>query len=196
MGGNLADDVDYNSIVSNQANRLLDNIIGDPKEIFTEMDLYTKECVLKDYLKKQVNKFFETLNKEFPDVKFQYQWIHLDPYQSHYFEHVSNTEYTDDSYDFGHFFYNDTGEDRFYGTNMQFIGMRIDYFWERRCSLKCKHLTKRFTIINMPKVLDFVSWIRVGMPVRQFVKDFIPDFFYDPTEIRPKRGRPRKSSTN
>lgn len=189
----MADD-GIDEIVQEAANRLIDNIMGsDDQLIFQEMSYSTKERVLKDHLTIKIRNFFNSLNDEFKDVYFQYAWIHLDPYQSSYHE-VSNEEYTDDEHNIDDLYNYSPDNMKFYEVPLSQIGMKIEYIWKRHCSLGHQHRTKRFQIVNMPKVLDALGYIRLGMPVRTWVKEFIPDFFYDPMKQPAKRGRPKKAS--
>lgn len=181
-------------------NRLCDNIIGDNFKGFSNsMTLETKQRVIKDYYIELTKQFFDALNKEFHDVKFRYKWncgIHqLDSEMRRITSDVYNEDYTSDNYDFDDLYNEDNNIGIFYSSSLQEINIKIEYFWERTCSLGCLHSQKRFYIVNLPKLVDLIAYYKVGMPIRSLVKDFIPDFFYDPTEkaAPKKRGRPKSS---
>lgn len=181
-------------------NRLYDNIIGGEFNYFiSNMSLSTKERMVKDNLIGQTREFFNKLNSEFKDVRFMYFWgmgpCLLNSDMHRVCTGRYNEDYSEDSYNGFEDMYDREGDtEYFYQTSLTEITIRIEYYWERVCSLGCRHRTKRFYIINIPKLLDFIGYLKVGMPVRTFVNEFIPDFFYDPMIIPKKRGRPRKSS--
>ena len=196
MGGNLADSI--NQVLDEIQNRLYDNYIGgEHKGIMKNVSMTTKDRVVKDNIVKDFKDFIDKLNAEFSDVKFLYQWnagrIMLNSEMQRIHSDVYNKEYTDDCYDFHEMDERSTDVEYFYATPLQEITVKIDYYWERRCSLGCLHRTKRFWIVNLPRIIDLSAYLKVGMPVRTLVKEFIPDFFYDPTVIKPKRGRPKSS---
>jgi hypothetical protein len=184
----MADAID--DVIDQQTNRLLDNIIGSNINLFVDhMSIKTKDYLVKDYIDKQVKNMIDKLNTEFIDVKFSYDWVYLEHY-TYNCDEVSNETFEYD--DFEHIQH--LGEEPVLDEyDLRQIGLKIYFYWNRVCSLGCQHLTKRYLLINIPKVIDFTSYIRLGMPVRTFVKEFIPDFFYDPTKPSAKKGRPRKT---
>lgn len=187
----MAHEVD--EIIDKQTIRLLDNIIGNDINLFLDnMSIRTKDFLVKDYIDRQVKNMIAMLNTEFKDVKFNYGWVYLEHY-TYSCDEVSNVTFDyDDPEHIQHL-----GEEPvFEEYDLRQIGLKIYFYWDRICSLGCRHLTKRYLLINIPKVIDFTSYIRLGMPVRTFVKEFIPDFFYDPTQPPKKRGRPKKVSHN
>jgi hypothetical protein len=183
-------------VINQITNRLYDNLLGQEKEIIEfvkNASIVTKERLVKDNILKKTNKFIEALNNEFKDVKFICKWSFGTSMLNHemhrYDSDLYNQEYLEEEDDF----YSDPDIDYFYETALTDLTIKIEYYWERICSLGCKHRTKRFMIMNIPKLIDFIEYIHIGMPARTFVKEFIPDFFYDPTQPPKKRGRPKSS---
>jgi hypothetical protein len=197
VGGDMADAVEEALNAIN--NRLYDNIIGgDFNSYINSMSLSTKERMVKDNLIGQTREFFNKLNSEFSDVKFMYFWgmgpCLLNSQMERVYTALYNEDYAEDSYnDFDGMYEREGDMEYFYNTALTEINVRIEYYWDRVCSLGCRHRTKRFYIVNIPKLLDFIGYVKVGMPVRTFVKEFIPDFFYDPMQPPKKRGRPKSS---
>ena len=192
MGGNLADSID--NILEEHKSRLLDNIMGNEASNFLKgISITTKDMIVKDHIMRKIKKSFDVLNEEFKDVKFDYNWIQFDRYQYKDSE-ISNEEYTDDEHDLDKLYSLSRDQSLFYHNDLHEIYMKFYYYWQRKCSLGCQHVTKRFMIINMPKILGFTSNMEMGMPVRTLVKEFIPDFYYDPTIEKPKRGRPKRQT--
>lgn len=181
-------------------NRLYDNVIGgDFNGFIKNMSLSTKERMVKDNLLGQAREFFNKLNSEFKDVRFMYFWgigpCLLNSQMHRIYTDRYNEDYAEDSHnDFDGMYDHEADTECFYSTPLSEITIKIEYYWERICSIGCRHRTKRFYIVNIPKLIDFIGYLKIGMPVRNFVKEFIPDFFYDPMEVPKKRGRPRKLS--
>jgi hypothetical protein len=182
--------------------RLYDNIIGGEFNSFiSNMSSSTKERMVKDNIIGQTREFFNKLNSEFEDIRFMYFWgmgpCLLNSEMHRVYTDRYNEDYAEDSYnDFDAMYDREGDTEYFYQTPLTEITIRVEYYWERVCSLGCRHRTKRFYLFNIPKLLDFIGYLKVGMPVRTFVKEFIPDFFYDPTIAPVKRGRPKKASHN
>jgi hypothetical protein len=163
--------------------RLLDNIIIHDQEFFLKnMSPTTKEMVLKDGVLKRLKGLLHDLNKEFKDVRFKYSVLNPihSPYENGCFvkfvygkdEEIDEEEFSGD-------------DEAFYETDLQEMTLKIDYLWDRVCSLGCLHTFKKFHIFNFAKLLDILTYWSLGKPVRALVKEHIPDFFYDPTEPPP-----------
>ena len=140
------------------------------------------------------------MNKEFKDVHFQYKWNADLTGRNSFNSHpatwdIYDNDYQDDHEDFDDEYKKSTNEDYFLKTDFSELIVTIEYYWERTCSLGCKHKTKRFKIINAPKLLDILTFFRVGAPARVVIKEHFTDFFYDPiasTPVTPAKTRKKK----
>lgn len=199
----MADSVEA---LENIAHRLYENILGpDAKDLLEGVSLETKEKIVKDKFLDQTSSLFKALNNEFKDVRFTYQWSSdakatYTSYLDCKFNDFLKRDYYDcDITDLDHLEeldQPDKASDSFYEIPLNQIDVKISYYWERKCSLGCLHTRKRFYFTNLVKMLDMVTYYKIGMPIRTIVKQFIPDFFYDPTEQKRPRGRPRSSSNS
>jgi len=182
--------------------RLLDNIISNsPSFYYNSMSNNTKERMVKEGLLKQLKELFDALNHEFKDVKFQYTFgcLLANNNEFHPMEFsLYNDEYMDDEDDFDGIYAQERFEERFFERPLNEIDIKIEFYWERVCSLGCKHLTKRFYVTNMTRLLDILTFWSLRPPVRTLVYQYIPDFFYDPRPIqelirpaKPKKDAPK-----
>ena len=173
--------------------RLIENIIAsDLKYHMENSTTTTKERILKDSILQSLKKLVEALNLEYKDVHFQGNWFKGNgcwretdqgrPLCSD----VYDLDFSDDRDDFNDLYNNDDYDDAdlFYRTDFQDLGFKLEYFWERRCDIGCQHRTKRFMMISIPKLVEMISFWRLDPPVALFVKQYIPDFFYEPV-IKP-----------
>lgn len=190
----MADTIE-DSIKASQT-RLLDDLLAhEPKFYFNNASNHLKESLIKEGVVKKLKVFIEALNLEFKDVHFKFSWgvrSDLNQEMKPFLYDAYDKDFMEENYGFDDVYDKDDHSDYFYRTPIGEIDFRLDYFWERKCSLGCMHKTNRFYITNMPKLMDILAWYKSGMPIRTLVKEFIPDFFYDPTVIPVKRGRPRK----
>jgi len=183
-----------------QKSRLLNDLLAhDQKFYYQNASNEIKECILKEGILKKLKAFIEALNLEFKDVHFEYEWTrpqYLNNQMQHVVSAVYDDDYNqDDDEDEWDDMYSEGNDDHaFFRGDIQTIDIQLTYYWERRCNLGCKHRTKRFYIMNMPKMLDILTFWDLKPPIRTLVKEYIPDFFYDPTQPPAKRGRPKKAS--
>lgn len=209
-------DSEIESSIKEQHSRLLDDIIAyNPKLYHSSMTLATKERVVKEGILEGLYDLLEGLNKHFSDVKFNYQWNPL-IFHSHdgfpkYNESWDLTIEDEGYYDKDDYDIDENEDSDFLNMPLNDNNLKIDYWWYRTCSLGCKHITKRYYIVNIAKLLDLIAFWRLQQDPIIFVREFLPDFFYDPRPIqelyRPtepefeyikpkKRGRPRKLPNN
>ena len=181
-----------------QQTRLLDDLIKhDQSFYYGNASNAIKECIFKEGFLKKLKNFIAALNEEFKDVHFEYSWpekpCRLDSEMQKVCSQVYDDDYTDDDDDFYSLYDGKNKDFRFIESPLQEVDVQLTYYWERRCNLGCKHRTKRFYIMNMPKMLDILTFWDLKPPIRVLVKEYIPDFFYDPTVTPKKRGRPKSS---
>lgn len=192
----MADAVEESLRERNQ--RLLDDLLRhDQSFYYNNCSIELKERIFKEGILKKLKEFIKSLNEEFKDVHFEYHWVdkpfHLDSQMHKCCGQVYDQEYTDEDNQWNSMYEGNNMDFHFMRTPLQEINLQITYYWERTCNLKCKHRTKRFYIINMPKILDILTFWDLKPPIRLLVNKYIPDFFYDPMKLPAKRGRPRKS---
>ena len=169
--------------------RLCENIIGgNHKEFLEKASLKTLQLIVKDKVLQDVKDLIFALNNEFSDVTFTYIWRFSDRDQR-----IWNADYNEEDFeDMDQF---EASDEYFYDTDLDKIDIKINYYWKRTCSLGCNHSHKRFYIFNILKILDMTAYHKTGMPVRKLVKEFIPDFFYDPmpSPVKKKTGKQTKT---
>lgn len=193
--GNAVED----SLKEQKARLLNDLLRHDQSFYYQNASNEVKECIFKEGFLKKLKEFIIVLNTEFKDVHFEYTWpdkqCRLDGQMQKVCAHVYDEQYTeDDEDDDWNSMYDDRNKDyHFMRTPLQEVDIQLTYYWERRCNLGCNHRTKRFYIMNMPRMLDILTFWDLRPPIRTLVKEYIPDFFYDPTVAPKKRGRPKSS---
>lgn len=192
MGGNMADDA-VQPVLDEIENRFLNDWLGsDFKNIQNVASLHTKGSLLKDLILKRSQLFVDTLNREFKDVTFFYKWckssgrLNTDMYRTYCDPY--DIDFTDDEDEFDSFDYG-TGKDDFYKEPIKSIDFILRYEWNRICSLGCKHKKVRYCVWNVAKLATMISWIEKGMPVKMWIREFLPDFFYDPLDLPKKKTR-------
>ncbi len=181
-----------------QKTRLLNDLLAHNQSFYYQnASNEIKECILKEGILKKLKEFIITLNTEFKDVHFEYDWVKLPGYLNNQMQHVVSQVYDDDytddldEDDWDNMYDQRHDDSAFFRGDIQHMDIQLTYYWERRCNLGCKHRTKRFYIMNMPKMLDILTFWDLKPPIRTLVKEYIPDFFYDPTVAPKKRGRPK-----
>jgi hypothetical protein len=182
-----------------QKSRLLNDLLQhDQSFYFHNASNEIKECLLKEGILKKLKDFISALNTEFKDVHFEYSWPEacnrLDSNMHKVCSQIYDEQYTDEDDEWDSMYEDKNKDYHFMRTPIQEVDIQLTYYWERRCNLGCKHRTKRFYIMNMPKMLDILTFWDLKPPIRTLVKEYIPDFFYDPTQPPVKRGRPKKAS--
>jgi hypothetical protein len=192
MGNDECDDV-----LENQRKCLIDQIVGkDLQYFFDSSSVNAKERVAKECIHKQVCGLTEALNVEFLDVRFVSKWGYK-AYSQNANGHAVVTDLYDDDYsdDVDTWSLDENPrKDYFMEADLNTMCLTLYYYWERTCSLGCKHRTKRFRVISMPTLLTLLAYYRLGKPIRAIIADYIPDFFYDPLNPPKKKklGRPKK----
>ncbi len=184
---------------------LINNIYDNyGKFLANDLSVDLKEDILKDNINKNIESFINELNRTFNDVVFFHKWGFCVKGSSHNGHAIIADEYDKDHNEEQDGFkdlyeydpYDEYFKDYFSETDLKDLELKITYFWQRRCSLKCKHSTKRFRILTMPKILELLSYYHLGKPIRSLVSDYIPDFFYNPMIEKRKPGRPKKQAHN
>ncbi len=176
---------------------------SDSKEYTNKLTTDAKELTIKKVLSDKIVEIIHALNLAFLDVHFRavYGYDTTGKCTEDTFHVLVNDVYDSDANDddpraFNRFYYEDqdTGDEYLSVTPLQDILLKVEYYWERNCSLGCRHRTKRFHIFSLAKILEIVQyWSLEPRTVRTLVKEYIPDFFYDPmVQPKKKRGRPRK----
>lgn len=194
----MADAVEE-SLKEQKARLLNDLLKHDQSFYYQNVSNEIKECIFKEGFLKKLKDFIIALNAEFKDVHFEYSWPdkcgRLDGQMHRVCDQIYDEQYTDDDEDEYYSLYEEkhNKDYHFMRTPIQDVDIQLTYYWERTCNLGCKHRTKRFYIMNMPKMLDILTFWDLKPPIRTLVKEYIPDFFYDPTQPPKKRGRPKSS---
>lgn len=181
-----------------QKARLLNDLLRhDQSFYYQNASNEIKECLFKEGFLKKLKDFITALNSEFKDVHFEYSWpdkpCRLDGQMQKVCSQVYEEQYTDEDDEWDSMYEEINKDYHFMRTPLQEVDIQLTYYWERHCNLGCKHRTKRFYIMNMPKMLDILTFWDLKPPIRTLVKEYIPDFFYDPTVAPKKRGRPKSS---
>ena len=174
---------------------LIDNIIKTDPEFFKNaVCLDTKERMVKEGLLRSVREIIQDLNDSYPDIKFRYKWG-VDYYRTNEQFHplvgdLYDEDYNSDMEDFDGVLDIDEELDALWETPLIALGLKITYFWSRRCSLGCDHLTKRFRVMYLPTLISLIAGHRIKLPVSVLVNEYLPDVFDVPKK---KTKRPRKS---
>lgn len=160
-----------------------------------------KEMIIKNGMTKSLKDMIEGLNSAVEDVHFMGFWgmprewgcghkdgrLVVECYNNHY---STQDKDWDDLYD------EEPENDYLKNHPIKDLLFKIEYYLERRCNLGCRHKTKRFRFFSMPTLIAMISHHRLGMPAKQIIETYLPDFFYDldTGKSNPlKQGRPRKS---
>lgn len=155
---------------------LLNHLYISHQKYFVEsMSDETKSRMIKDGLIKCAIDIIGTINKCFPDVKFDVAWQRLHPFQS-YCPATYDKRWCDDED-----YIEITQEDleRYYALPIEELGLEIQYTWERKCSLGHTHFQRRYHLFSSPQWLGMMSHWRLGPDPKAFVKEYFPDFFYE-----------------
>jgi hypothetical protein len=193
----MADAVEE-SLKEQKARLLNDLLRHDQSFYYQNVSNEIKECIFKEGFLKKLIDFILALNEEFEDVHFEYSWpdklCRLNSEMQKVCDQIYDDEYTEDDDDYYSLYEEKRNKDyHFMCTPIQEVDIQLTYYWERKCNLGCKHRTKRFYVMNLPKMLDILTFWDLRPPIRTLVKEYIPDFFYDPTVAPKKRGRPKSS---
>ncbi len=180
--------------INESTERLLDNIVGGKYDL-KDLTLGTKERIVKDKLISDIKHLFQELNKCLDDVQFD--WVidlkdwGLNSQMQKVMWGRTRDEYFSDEDDLDTIYPMQEYDDLFYSTSLQEIDFRINYYWKRKCSLGHYHVKHKFYVCNMPKVIDMIGYQKMGMPIKEIIKLFFKDFFYDPTLEKPAKKKRR-----
>lgn len=187
-----------------QKRRLLNDIMAHEQNFYIQnMSTEVQETMVKEGILIKLRKMIDDLDDAFPDVTFSYVWgLGGYNFNQEMNKVVGGYNRMDPAYD------DDDDDDYFFRTDLSEAVIKIKYVWLQTCDLGCVHRTERFYIMNMPKLLDMLTFHSLQPPVKT-IKQFIPDFFYDLSdiqeikpakppmgEVRRKRGRPKLSASS
>lgn len=180
---------------------LINQLFEFNKHYFLEdLPLSDKETLIKNGVTKILKEMITGMDAAFSDVHFNGFWGKPCYWGCGYNDGMLLVEHYDKNYstqdkDWDDLYDLEPTNEHLHTTDLKDLLFKIEYYLERRCNLGCKHRTKRFRYFSMSKLIEMVSHHRLGMPAKQIVKTYLPDFFYDidTGKSNPlKRGRPRK----